>query len=74
MCRSGGIAEFGLMIPEACPGVPSEILDPRATWADPNGLRPHGARGRQALRGQLRALCTAHVGDDVKAAGIYATA
>src|SRR5690606_19117538 len=27
-------AEFGLMIPESCPDVPSEILDPKATWAD----------------------------------------
>ena len=25
---------FGLMVPEICPGVPSEILDPRGTWAD----------------------------------------
>jgi phosphoenolpyruvate carboxykinase (ATP) len=25
---------FGMMIPETCPGVPSEILDPRSTWAD----------------------------------------
>ena len=22
------------MVPESCPGVPSEILDPRSTWAD----------------------------------------
>ncbi|ALL04271.1 phosphoenolpyruvate carboxykinase [Pedobacter sp. PACM 27299] len=25
---------FGLQIPEACPGVPSEILQPKNTWAD----------------------------------------
>ncbi|MSP04957.1 MAG: phosphoenolpyruvate carboxykinase (ATP) [Acetobacteraceae bacterium] len=25
---------FGLSIPEAVPGVPSEVLDPRAAWAD----------------------------------------
>jgi len=25
---------FGLSIPESCPGVPSEILDPQSTWAD----------------------------------------
>ncbi len=25
---------FGLMIPEAVPGIPSEVLDPRAAWAD----------------------------------------
>ena len=27
-------ADFGLMMPEACPEVPSEILDPRHTWND----------------------------------------
>ncbi|MBO9659989.1 MAG: phosphoenolpyruvate carboxykinase (ATP), partial [Chitinophagaceae bacterium] len=25
---------FGVAIPVSCPGVPSEILDPRSTWAD----------------------------------------
>ncbi|MCX2481684.1 phosphoenolpyruvate carboxykinase (ATP) [Pedobacter sp. MC2016-15] len=27
---------FGILMPEACPGVPSEILDPRNTWKDKN--------------------------------------
>ncbi len=26
---------FGLSVPEACPGVPAEVLDARATWDDP---------------------------------------
>ncbi len=26
---------FGIQVPEACPGVPPEILQPRSTWADP---------------------------------------
>jgi phosphoenolpyruvate carboxykinase (ATP) len=25
---------FGFEVPESCPGVPREILDPRATWKD----------------------------------------
>ena len=26
---------FGVQVPEQCPGVPSEVLNPRSTWADP---------------------------------------
>jgi phosphoenolpyruvate carboxykinase (ATP) len=25
---------FGLRVPQHCPGVPDEVLQPRATWAD----------------------------------------
>ena len=66
-------AEFGLMIPEACPGVPSEILDPKATWADPNAYGRTAREVAKPLRGQLRALCP-HVGDEVRSAGIHVTA
>lgn len=27
---------FGFQVPTECPGVPSEILDPRATWPNPS--------------------------------------
>ncbi|MBC7949146.1 MAG: phosphoenolpyruvate carboxykinase (ATP) [Chitinophagaceae bacterium] len=27
---------FGMEVPTSCPGVPSEVLDPRNTWADKN--------------------------------------
>lgn len=27
---------FGLHVPTSCPGVPSDVLQPRSTWADPN--------------------------------------
>ncbi len=27
---------FGVQVPMACPGVPTEILDPRRTWKDPS--------------------------------------
>ena len=27
---------FGLQIPKECPGVPSEVLQPRSTWSDPH--------------------------------------
>ncbi len=26
---------FGMAMPASCPGVPSELLDPRQTWTDP---------------------------------------
>jgi phosphoenolpyruvate carboxykinase (ATP) len=39
---------FGLQIPDMVPDVPSEVLDPRATWADPE------AYDRQAKK--LRAM------------------
>ena len=25
---------FGVLVPESCPEVPSEVLDPRSTWSD----------------------------------------
>jgi phosphoenolpyruvate carboxykinase (ATP) len=25
---------FGLHVPEECPGVPTDVLDPRSTWED----------------------------------------
>src|SRR6185436_3914988 len=27
---------FGFDVPESCPGVPSEVLNPRGTWKDPS--------------------------------------
>jgi phosphoenolpyruvate carboxykinase (ATP) len=30
---------FGLWLPEHCPGVPDEVLDPQATWADKAAYR-----------------------------------
>jgi len=26
---------FGVAMPTSCPGVPSELLDPRSTWPNP---------------------------------------
>lgn len=29
-------AEFGFEIPQSCPGVPAEVLNPKSTWSDKN--------------------------------------
>jgi phosphoenolpyruvate carboxykinase (ATP) len=65
--------QFGLMIPEACPGVPSEILAPRATWADPKAYDRAAQDVAKRFEDNFSRF-TPHVGDDVKAAGIHATA
>jgi hypothetical protein len=48
---SGGLTDvpmrtdprFGLTVPSACPGVPADVLDPRANWRDPSAY-DHQAR------------------------------
>ncbi len=64
---------FGLMIPEAVEGVPSEVLDPRQAWADKAAYD----KAAQDLVGRFEAnFQTFHgaVDDDVKAAAIRAAA
>ena len=65
--------EFGLTIPESCPGVPSEMLDPKTTWADPEEYdrMAHDVAKRFASNFEQ---FTAHVGDDVTSAGIQPSA
>jgi phosphoenolpyruvate carboxykinase (ATP) len=61
--------QFGLAMPVKCPGVPDEVLDPRATWAD-------GAAYDQAARAVAERFAAnfrrfeGQVGADVKAAAI----
>jgi phosphoenolpyruvate carboxykinase (ATP) len=64
--------EFGLMIPEACPGVPTEILDPKATWADQDAYERMARDVAKRFERNFERFAP-HVGDDVKAAGIHAT-
>jgi phosphoenolpyruvate carboxykinase (ATP) len=40
---------FGLMMPASCPGVPSEVLDPRNTWSDKQAYDQKSAELAQAF-------------------------
>ncbi len=64
---------FGLAIPEAVPGIPVEVLDPRQGWAD---KRAYDRRARD-LVGRFEANFAqfqAAVGDEVRAVAIRAAA
>jgi phosphoenolpyruvate carboxykinase (ATP) len=64
---------FGMAVPESCPEVPSEVLDPRNTWAD-KGAYDQTARD---LSGRFEAnfkQFEPYVGAEVVAAGIHAAA
>ena len=64
---------FGLAIPSACPDVPPEVLNPRDAWADKDSY-DQTARSLAARFEANFKQFEAHVGDDVKSAGIYAAA
>jgi phosphoenolpyruvate carboxykinase (ATP) len=63
--------DFGLLMPESCPDVPREILDPKATWDDAEAYD----RTAQELAGRFEAnfeRFAPHVGAEVRAAAIHA--
>jgi phosphoenolpyruvate carboxykinase (ATP) len=63
--------DFGLLMPESCPDVPREILDPKATWEDPEAYD----RMAHELAGRFQAnfeRFAPHVGAEVRAASIHA--
>ena len=59
---------FGLRVPETCPGVPSEILQPRSTWADPAAYDEAAGRLARAFADNARRFA-ADVSPAVAAAG-----
>lgn len=64
---------FGLHMPQACPGVDPQLLDPRATWTDK--LAYDQAARQLAARFEANfARFMPFVGDEVQAAGIRAAA
>ena len=62
---------FGLMIPASVPGVPSEVLDPRRSWAD-KAAYDATARDLVARFEANFAAFADHVGDDVRAVALKA--
>lgn len=64
---------FGLSIPEAVPGVPAEVLDPRQSWAD-KAAYDRTAAALVARFEKNFASFEGGVGDEVKAAAIRAAA
>ncbi|WP_372620111.1 phosphoenolpyruvate carboxykinase [Falsiroseomonas sp.] len=64
---------FGLMIPKAVPGIPSEVLNPRETWADKDAYDRQAKQLVSLFEKNFESFAGA-VGDDVKAAAIRAAA
>lgn len=64
---------FGLMIPEAAPGIPAEVLDPRQGWAD-KAAYDRAARDLSARFERNFATFEDSVDEEVKAAAIRAAA
>ncbi|WP_343221947.1 phosphoenolpyruvate carboxykinase [Marivibrio halodurans] len=62
---------FGLFIPENCPDVPANVLQPKKTWQD-GGRYDEVARNLRGLFEKNFRQFEDHVSDDVKKAGIYA--
>ena len=59
---------FRLLVPKSCPGVPADVLDPRATWADPSAYDT-SARDLAAMFVENFAQYAADVPPEVLAAG-----
>jgi len=59
---------FGLAVPEKCPGVPDDVLYPRATWADTAAYDAQTKKLAGMFAENFEQF-TAHVPETVRAAG-----
>ena len=74
----GGVAanphpNFGLLMPDACPDVPREVLDPKSTWNDKGAYDQAAHELTRRFETNFKQF-EPFVADGVKAAGIYAAA
>ena len=64
---------FGLHVPEACPDVPTEVLDPKTTWSDKEAYDRTARALTQRFESNFKQF-EPYVGTEVKAAAIHAAA
>jgi phosphoenolpyruvate carboxykinase (ATP) len=64
---------FGLLVPQACPDVPADVLQPRTTWSDKTAYDTTARDLRGRFEKNFKQF-EEYVGDEVKQAGIYAAA
>jgi phosphoenolpyruvate carboxykinase (ATP) len=59
---------FGVLVPEGCPGVPADVLRPRATWRDPASFDTHARTLAVRFHKNFAEYAT-HVPEAVRQAG-----
>jgi len=59
---------FGIEVPSKVPGVPSDVLAPRSTWADPAAYDAQAAKLAEMFRKNFETFASG-VGPEVAAAG-----
>ena len=64
---------FGVLVPQSCPEVPAEVLNPRNTWADGSAYDTQAHDLTQRFENNFQKFEN-HVDDQVKAAAIQAVA
>jgi len=58
---------FGIQVPEYCPGVPDEVMQPINTWPDPEAYRAKALELARAFRKNFQQFAN-HASEEVKAA------
>ena len=62
---------FGLNVPQVCPDVPNEVLQPRETWVDKGAYDTTARDLTQRFEANFKQF-EEYVDENVKAAGVYA--